>query len=111
MTGTDPAGVWGGYPPMPSHMHCMRLHRVDESMRMAKQNYIRNRLQRVLCGSIQHPITASGTHPHGMSDAVSECLGIAVVRKVNNPNRIKGLGGNGKFSPAINPPAVGVALK
>ena len=110
MTGTDPAGVWGGYPPMPRHMHCMRLHRVDESMRMAKQNYIRNRVQRDWCARWYVLSVGYQSARHGLSDAASECLGIAAVRKVNNPNRIKGLGGNGKFSPAINPPGVGVTL-
>ena len=113
MTGYDlmAAGGGGGYPPMPRHSAYALVYSIDCLIQSANRITPFNATQRVLCGAIQHPITASGTHPCDMSDAVSECLGIAVVRKVNNPNRIMGLGGNGKFSPAINPPGVGVVNK
>ena len=103
MIGTDPAGVWGGNHPMPRHSAYALVYSIDCLIQSANRITPFNATQRVLCGAIQHPITASSTHPCDMSDAVSECLGISAVRKVNNPNRIKGLGGEYSSQPRNQP--------
>jgi len=92
MTGTEQARAGVGTP-MPRHWQCVRLYRVNESMRAAKQNCIRNRLQCVLYGAIQHPATASSTRLHDQSDAVSGCLITTSTMNKIVPNRNKGLGG------------------
>jgi hypothetical protein len=71
MTGYDlmAAGVWGT--PMPMAWHCMRLHRVDESMRVSGRISQHIRLQRDWCArwyvlSVGYQSARHG-HSHGQA--------------------------------------------